>query len=554
MKKTIKYLSIFLLGLGLFAISSCETTNLDLTDNPNSLPTTAANADLLLNNVQVDFATAMQTFGATSAEVSRLSYMFGRNYQNNYGATEFNAAWRISYTGVLNNIKVMNTIAVQKDLKKHIGMGQVMEAYTIVTLVDMFGDIPYSEALDPTNLNPKLDAGADVYAKAVELLDDAIVNFNAASTVTPALDFYYNKNWAKWTKVANSIKLKIYLQTRLVDPTAIAKFNTIVASGNYIGSGEDFEFNWGVSNTNPDSRHPLFIDNYAPAGVEAGYASNWLMDVMKNSKTIQDPRMRYYFYRQVSNVPVSEQDIRCSVEPIPDHYAAGGYSYCIIDNSQGYWGRDHGNNEGIPNDRQKRTAAGVYPAGGKFDSDNFTAITGAAALSLGAKGNGITPILLSSSIDFMRAEAALFGGTGTAKIHMLAGIQKSFTKVRSFASRDVTANSAFIPAMSQDTQYMIEAGNSLDAAGTEIGRLNVIISEFMVSLYGNGTDAYNAYRRTGAPTSMQPNLEPNPGGFIRSFLYPASEANTNANMQQRTTVTERVFWDNNPLTGFPIGN
>jgi hypothetical protein len=30
-----------------------------------------------------------------------------------------------------------------KGLEKHIGMGQVMEAYTIVTLVDMFGDIPY---------------------------------------------------------------------------------------------------------------------------------------------------------------------------------------------------------------------------------------------------------------------------------------------------------------------------------------------------------------------------------------------------------------------------
>jgi hypothetical protein len=43
------------------------------------------------------------------------------------------------------------------------------------------------------------------------------------------------------------------------------------------------------------------------------------------------------------------------------------------------------------------------------------------------------------------------------------------------------------------------------------------------------------------------------GGFIRSFLYPASEANTNLSMQQEL-VTERVFWDNNPLTGFPIGN
>jgi hypothetical protein len=47
-------------------------------------------------------------------------------------------------------------------------------------------------------------------------------------------------------------------------------------------------------------------------------------------------------------------------------------------------------------------------------------------LSLGAKGYGITPILLSSSIDFMRAEAALFGGTGTAKIHMLAGIKNHY--------------------------------------------------------------------------------------------------------------------------------
>jgi hypothetical protein len=85
----------------------------------------------------------------------------------------------------------MNTIATQKDLKKHIGR-QVMEAYTIVTLVDMFGDIPYSEALDPTNLNPKLDAGADVYAKAIELLDKAIVNFNASNGCT-CIDFTMQK-------------------------------------------------------------------------------------------------------------------------------------------------------------------------------------------------------------------------------------------------------------------------------------------------------------------------------------------------------------------------
>jgi hypothetical protein len=50
--------------------------------------------------------------------------MFGRNYQNNYGATEFNEAWRVSYTGVLNNIKLMNTIATQKDLKNILAWGK----------------------------------------------------------------------------------------------------------------------------------------------------------------------------------------------------------------------------------------------------------------------------------------------------------------------------------------------------------------------------------------------------------------------------------------------
>jgi hypothetical protein len=98
---------------------------------------------------------------------------------------------------------------------------------------------------------------------------------------------------------------------------------------------------------------------------------------------------------------------------------------------------------------------------------------------------------------------------------------------------------------------MLEAGNSLDA-GTDIGRLNVIISEFMVSLYGNGIDAYNAYRRTGAPTTMQ--ISSQIQEVLLGLSYIQHQKQMNLSMQQRTTVTERVFWDNNPLTGFPIGN
>ena len=535
--------------ISLVTFSSCETTNLELTENPNELPISASNPDLLLNGVQLKFANTIQYFGNSGAEVTRLKYMYGRDYQNAYSASFFNTEWEYSYRSIIKNIRLMNPIATEKGFKHHLAIGQVIEAYTIVTLVDYFGDIPYSEAFDGSNLNPKLDSGKDVYAAALVLLDKAIVNFNATATAEPTNDFYYGKSWSKWVKLANTMKMKIYLQTRLVDATAISKFNALVSAGSFIGTGEDFEFKWGTSNANPDSRHPEYVNNYTPSGVGSGYQANWLMNEMKNGKAIVDPRIRFYFYRQVSDTPVNEQDMTCSVQTAPAHYLAGGHPYCRIDNNAGYWGRDHGNNEGTPNDAQKRTAAGVYPAGGRFDDSSFRAINN---ISLGAKGQGITPIILASTVDFWRAEAALSpGGTGDAKALMTAGITKSLAKVRGFISLDKTADVTRVPAASVDTSYLTAVGLNYDNA---TNKLDVVMTEFFITLYGNGIDAYNAYRRTGFPSRIQPNIEATPGKFIRSFLYPASETGTNPNVKQKASVGQRVFWDNNPETGFPLGN
>ena len=549
MKKILKSTELLIVLISMITFSSCETIELELREDPNALSESAANPDLLLNKIQTQFGSTMHEFGTVGSEVSRLKWMFGRNYQDDaYSASTFNGDWENSYQVILKNIQVMTPLAEAKGLKKHIGIAQVLEAYTIVNLVDYFGDIPYSEALSTTNLTPKLDAGKDVYAAALVLLDKAIVNLKATAPASPK-DFYYNGNWAKWEKLANTIKLKIYIQTKLVDATAIGKFNAIIASNNFIGTGDDFEFQWGTNNANPDSRHPAYVDNYTPSGVEAGYQANWLMQEMKNGKSVRDPRLRYYFYRQVSTVPVSEQDLRCTVEPAPNHYAAGNYVYCRIDADQGYWGRDHGNDEGIPNDRAKRTAVGLYPAGGRFDDNTFKAING---ISFGALGGGITPIILASTVDFWRAEAALStGGTGDAKALMLAGVTKNIAKVQGFIGRDKTAITSFVPTAA-DVQAYIDAVDARYTGATN--KLDVVITEFFISLFGNGTDAYNAYRRTGLPRMIQPNIEEKADGFIRSFLYPASVTGTNPNVKQKAKVTQRVFWDNNPETGFPFGN
>lgn len=550
MNNTRKIASVLILFLGALLYSSCETIDMNLKEDPNALSVDKADVDFYLNGVQRSFASNMQAYGRTSMEVTRMTNMYGRSYENAYSPATLDSRWANSYQSVLKNIQLMNVKAEEKGLKRHIGIGQVLEAYTIVNLVDYFGDVPYSEAIKGAdNLNAKLDTGASIYDAALVLLDKAIVNFSGTSPTTASFnDFYYKKDYTKWIKVANSIKMKIYIQRRLVDPTAIASFNAIVTAGNYMQTAaDDFQFDWNSNVNNPDGRSPLYRDNYLTTGTSE-YQSNWFMDLMQSDKSIPDPRMKFYFYRQVSGQnAIDPTTLKCAIEPAPQHYVDGNFTYCIVAN--GYWGRDHGDNFGVPPDADKKTAYGVYPAGGRFDDNTYKKVDNLS----GAKGDGITPILLSSTMDFFRAEAALYGGTGDAKALILSGVQKSFTKVRAFVSRDAGALTAQIPATSKDVTYMGDIATAFDAATLD-GKKEILAKELFISLFGNGTDAYNFYRRTGYPHRIQPNLEPNPGRFIRSFFYPANESTSNSSVTQKANVEVRVFWDNNATTGFPIGN
>ena len=75
--------------------------------------------------------------------------------------------------------------------------------------------------------------------------------------------------------------------------------------------------------------------------------------------------------------------------------------------------------------------------------------------------------------------------------------------------------------------------------------------QYFVATFGNGIESYNFYRRTGYPTTLQPNLDPDPGEFTRSFYYPSNAVNTNSNISQKPDQTVPVFWD---VNGVPIAN
>jgi len=125
---------------GLFALTSCETTDLDLVDNPNALNPSQADATFFLNNVQVSFAGWVQGFSNRGAALTRINQMSGRNYAQVYSPNNFDGSWTSAYQGMMEDIRLMNILADESGLTIHKAMGQTMQAYIMVTLVDFFGD------------------------------------------------------------------------------------------------------------------------------------------------------------------------------------------------------------------------------------------------------------------------------------------------------------------------------------------------------------------------------------------------------------------------------
>lgn len=553
-----KKATVILLTL-LLSLSSCDSSDLDLLEDPNDVTLEKADLNRFLNKIQLDFANFTRQMGRNAAQATRVEYMFGRDYNNVFEPANLDGEWTLAYQNMFSDIAAAEKIAEADEANKHLAVMKILKAYTSLMLVDYFGDIPFSEAANSSEFPaPNADAGANVYEEVIALLNEGI---RLASESGDSLenDFYYNNDFNKWIKLANTIKMQAYANTRLVDGEAISKFLAIANNPqSYISNvADDFQFRYGTNEANPDTRHPGYVADYGTNGVSR-YRSNWLMNTMLQN---DDPRRRYYFYRQVDctpgapGCPPNTQRLPCSVAPTPFHYS-NGMIFCSVED--GYWGRDHGNDEGLPQDGLQKTAGGLYPYGGRFDGDEFSSV----GIGIGGAGAGIVPIMLSSYSQLMIAEVHLANNnSGAATNALSAALEASLDKVVSFTSLDPEANEAFVPSITDQANFVNRMRNEFQNSATE-RQWEILGNQTLVTNYGNGHLGYNFYRRTGYPFqgfeathALQFNIEANPGTFLRSFLYPAIEANVNSNIVQKQGVSVQVFWDTNPASpGFPRAN
>ncbi|WP_299313990.1 SusD/RagB family nutrient-binding outer membrane lipoprotein [uncultured Aquimarina sp.] len=533
MKKIKNNISRYFVGVATsvaILLGSCDTTELDLTVSPNTLSPESADPNFILNQMQIDLNRLFEGVRDEATTTMRLANMFGA-YQSNIENTTFNAfappsddnVWTRAYRINGNRLLLESLAEANPDIVQQKSIGGLITAYTFTLFVDIFGDIPFSEANDRDILNPSADDQVAIYEEMFLLIDESISALQGETSRVISNDlFYANGGLTNWIKFGNTLKLKMYNQISSIDATrATTGINALIAGGNLMETAsDDFQFSYTTDSAPAESRHPYFTENYLPGGA-AIYMSNDLMRRMRDS---DDPRLRYYFYRQSLTDP-SGDDLPCTTT----------LAQCYIGGF--YWGREHTNAQGIPADNLARTIYGIYPGGGAFDNDNNTPGT----LNTGLNGAGINPILLSSYAKFIQAEAAItLGTTGDPRTLLEEGVRNHIAKVMAFGAAD--AEAAFIPSTADVDTFVNGVLSDYDAATTDTERQTIIIEQYYITTYGNGIEAFNFYRRTGLPELEDP-IDASP--FPRSFIVPGDEVNVNPNFDFNQ-LTDQVFWDNNP--------
>jgi len=142
-----------------------------------------------------------------------------------------------------------------------LGVAQVLAAYNLALLTDLFGDVPWTEACQPGVIfTPIVDKQQEIYVDINKMLDDAVVNLKATSTF-PSLgtqDFIYGGVAAKWLKAAYGLKARYAARLAFITPN----WDAVIANANlsFANAGEEFAFKRydGASSISPN--YAFFTD------------------------------------------------------------------------------------------------------------------------------------------------------------------------------------------------------------------------------------------------------------------------------------------------------
>jgi hypothetical protein len=201
--------------------------------------------------------------------------------------------WNAWYTTVLNNCEqakkaAPNDIADAATLKNALAITDILEVYAYYNLVNTYGNIPYSQAMNSDVPFPKYDDAKTLFLDLLDRLDKAIADLDENAGSWGSADLVYGGDPAMWKKFAYSFELKMAMVLADVD-AAKAQSVAEAAAPNVFSSNSDnalFAFQGSPPNTNP-----IWVD-LVQSGRQDFVADSTIVGMMQS---LNDPRIPLYF-------------------------------------------------------------------------------------------------------------------------------------------------------------------------------------------------------------------------------------------------------------------
>ncbi len=200
-------------------LGSCKDYLVELNENPNGAEPSNAHPNLVLPTVLSETGKLYLNLGYQDlAGVMQHTQKDGWNGSHNNYDWEGSNSWN-AYYDILRNNKFVLERSEELGYETHQGIALVIKSFVFGLMADLWGDVPYSEALQAQEggtMTAKYDRQEDVYMGVLADLEHAnqLLSKPAAqySAQTGSSDLYFNGDPDKWQRFANSLALRYYMR------------------------------------------------------------------------------------------------------------------------------------------------------------------------------------------------------------------------------------------------------------------------------------------------------------------------------------------------------
>lgn len=475
--------------------------------SPNLLLAGTLNTTASIVTTDFPFLGCYQGYWTISQGFSDITDYANYNFSTNFGQN----IWTDVYGNLGNIAQIEAAARADSSLVLYSAMAKMIKALNFQILVDVYNDIPYTDASSPLNIYPRYDNADTVYQHLVMTIDTAIGMINSASLSatqpTGSDDIMFAGNMTAWKQFGNTLKLRMllhqagltakasYIQDRLAD---------IAGEGDgFLVSGENAWVNPGYSQNN-FQQNPFFASfGFTSTG---GAASNYT-SFKANIYSIN-------FFNNTN-------DVRIGYDYAPLTGYAGNPPYLYV-------GAPFGT-IGLPSPSSASSIGAYMPA-------TATSPAGPQVGLLQNDGQSC-PILTATESLFLQAEAAQRGWIqGDPETLYEQAITESYAYL--LVTNAATAASTYYSQPIRDVGWNASP-NKLEA---------IIVQKWAAM---NGIDmeeVWSDFRRTGFPSDLPPSNSPNALSKTPPvrLLYPQIEYQTNsANVNAEGTInqfTSKIFW------------